>query len=273
MQWKQGQVAGKGPGMPSGHAWDQEGWGTDGTELGEGCKNNQKGAYRCTGQKWQTWESALPLINEEGELALTNMEKRKVLYECFAVWILLEIFFHLAPALYQLERAQRATRSYLIKEWPTCRKGSKDPPPKHGQVYNRDFTLGFLLMNHHRRPESGSAHPLKSQPSTLVSSIYPLISMMTNLMTYSSCLPHCFKYPGGKEHKCMLATCLISGQTEGTRRRDGSEQRRTVASHRGKEWGGKQVKKANRIKQRCTRYESLLNTKLEHKYLELNIAY
>ena len=45
-------------------------------------KNNKKGFYRYIGRKRQGKESVL--INEEGELASSDMEKAEVLNECFA---------------------------------------------------------------------------------------------------------------------------------------------------------------------------------------------
>ena len=52
-------------------------------------KSKRKGCYRTTDQKRQTRESVLPLINGEGELALTDMEKCVV--QCFVVFTISQV--------------------------------------------------------------------------------------------------------------------------------------------------------------------------------------
>ena len=47
-------------------------------------KKYKKGFYRYIGQKKQPKEIILPLVNEKGELATTDMEKAEVLNEFFA---------------------------------------------------------------------------------------------------------------------------------------------------------------------------------------------
>ena len=48
-------------------------------------KNNKKIIYKYIAQKRQAQESVLPLVNEKGELAMTDMEKAEVLNEFFAL--------------------------------------------------------------------------------------------------------------------------------------------------------------------------------------------
>ena len=48
-------------------------------------KNNKKRFYKYIAQKRQAQESVLPLVNEKGELAMTDMEKAEVLNEFFAL--------------------------------------------------------------------------------------------------------------------------------------------------------------------------------------------
>lgn len=47
-------------------------------------KNNRKGFSRNTSQKRWAKESVPPLLNENGELASTNMGKAELIYEFFA---------------------------------------------------------------------------------------------------------------------------------------------------------------------------------------------
>lgn len=47
-------------------------------------KNNKKGFYTYIGQKRQAKKSTPPLVNEKGELTMTDMEKGEVLNEFFA---------------------------------------------------------------------------------------------------------------------------------------------------------------------------------------------
>lgn len=48
-------------------------------------KNNKKGSFRYIAQKRQAKESILPLINEKGKLAFSDVEKAEVLKEFFAL--------------------------------------------------------------------------------------------------------------------------------------------------------------------------------------------
>ena len=49
-----------------------------------GVKNNKKGFFRCISRRRQIKESVPPLINEDRELASSDMEKAEVLTKCFA---------------------------------------------------------------------------------------------------------------------------------------------------------------------------------------------
>ena len=82
-EWKQSCVAWE-EYMDTVHVWRdriQERQGE--LNLARDVKNN-KGFYRYTGRRSQTKESVLPLINENGELASSDIEEAKVLNECFA---------------------------------------------------------------------------------------------------------------------------------------------------------------------------------------------
>jgi len=48
-------------------------------------KNNKKGFYVYIGQKTQAKEGVLPLINEKGDLATSDMEKAEEPYKCIAL--------------------------------------------------------------------------------------------------------------------------------------------------------------------------------------------
>jgi len=48
-------------------------------------KNNKKGFYRYISRRRQAKKSVSPLINKNGELASSDMEKAEVLKKCFAL--------------------------------------------------------------------------------------------------------------------------------------------------------------------------------------------
>lgn len=70
--------------------------GVDETELGKGCEKF-KGFFRYNGQKRQTKESVLPLTNEKGYLATTDMKKAEILNKFFALVLMNNQASHASP--------------------------------------------------------------------------------------------------------------------------------------------------------------------------------
>ena len=78
-------------------------------------ENNKKGLYKYVGQKNQANESILPLLNENGELATTDMENTDVLNKFFA-------------SVFSSSQDSLILESYIPEPQHLCRNGGSKLP-------------------------------------------------------------------------------------------------------------------------------------------------